>query len=108
MTNTKFQKEIPSCYVRFDYPDVKSWIINLKIINFLQIGAEVETSFRGQESVGTIGYQIQIPKAELVFRGMYTSKSDKSLSSHLEYQFLIRLHHDWTQNFLDLSLMTTN
>ncbi|XP_077290039.1 mitochondrial import receptor subunit TOM40 homolog 1-like [Arctopsyche grandis] len=39
----------------------------------LQIGAEVETSFRGQESVGTIGYQIQIPRAELVFRGMVDS-----------------------------------
>ncbi|KAL4706659.1 hypothetical protein ACJJTC_005044 [Scirpophaga incertulas] len=39
----------------------------------LQIVAEMETSFQGMESVGTIGYQVTIPKAELVFRGMVDS-----------------------------------
>ncbi|XP_053694809.1 mitochondrial import receptor subunit TOM40 homolog 1-like [Sabethes cyaneus] len=36
----------------------------------LQLGVEVETSFRMQESVATLGYQIDLPKSELVFRGM--------------------------------------
>ncbi|XP_043657682.1 mitochondrial import receptor subunit TOM40 homolog 1 [Drosophila teissieri] len=35
----------------------------------LQIGAEVETSLRMQESVATLAYQIDLPKADLVFRG---------------------------------------
>ncbi|CAG9569829.1 unnamed protein product [Danaus chrysippus] len=39
----------------------------------LQVVAEMETSFRGMESTGTIGYQVTIPKAELVFRGMVDS-----------------------------------
>ncbi|XP_055540429.1 mitochondrial import receptor subunit TOM40 homolog 1-like [Wyeomyia smithii] len=36
----------------------------------LQLGVEVETSFRMQESVASLGYQIDLPKSELVFRGM--------------------------------------
>jgi len=36
----------------------------------LQFGVEVETNFRVQEAVGTIGYQIDLPKADIVFRGM--------------------------------------
>lgn len=36
----------------------------------LQIGVELETSFRMQESTATIGYQVDLPKADLVFRGM--------------------------------------
>lgn len=39
----------------------------------LQIVAEIDTSFRGMESVGTIGYQVNIPKADLMFRGMVDS-----------------------------------
>ncbi|XP_026493567.1 mitochondrial import receptor subunit TOM40 homolog 1 [Vanessa tameamea] len=39
----------------------------------LQVVAEIDTSFRGMESVGTVGYQVTIPKAELVFRGMVDS-----------------------------------
>ncbi|XP_041983626.1 mitochondrial import receptor subunit TOM40 homolog 1-like [Aricia agestis] len=39
----------------------------------LQVVAEMETSFRGMESTGTIGYQVTIPKADLVFRGMVDS-----------------------------------
>ena len=35
----------------------------------LQIGVEVETSLRMQEAVATIGYQVDLPKADLVFRG---------------------------------------
>lgn len=35
----------------------------------LQIGVEVETSLRMQESMATIAYQIDLPKADLVFRG---------------------------------------
>ncbi|KAH8270715.1 hypothetical protein KR044_012248 [Drosophila immigrans] len=39
----------------------------------LQIGVEVETSLRMQESVATIAYQIDLPKADLVFRGSVDS-----------------------------------
>lgn len=39
----------------------------------LQVGVEVETSFRMQESVASIGYQVDLPKADLVFRGMVDS-----------------------------------
>ncbi|KAH8266802.1 mitochondrial import receptor subunit TOM40 homolog 1 [Drosophila bipectinata] len=35
----------------------------------LQIGVEVETSLRMQESVATLAYQIDLPKADLIFRG---------------------------------------
>jgi mitochondrial import receptor subunit TOM40 len=36
----------------------------------LQIGAEIETNFRMQEAVASVGYQVDLPKADLVFRGM--------------------------------------
>lgn len=36
----------------------------------LQLGVEVETNFRMQEAVATLGYQVDLPKQELVFRGM--------------------------------------
>lgn len=39
----------------------------------LQVGVEVETSLRMQESVAVIGYQVDLPKADLVFRGMIDS-----------------------------------
>lgn len=35
----------------------------------LQLGVELETNFRMQEAVASIGYQIDIPKADLVFKG---------------------------------------
>lgn len=35
----------------------------------LQFGVEVETSLRILESTATIGYQVDLPKADLVFRG---------------------------------------
>lgn len=35
----------------------------------LQIGVELETSLRMQESVATMGYQVDLPKADLIFRG---------------------------------------
>lgn len=36
----------------------------------LQIGVELETNLRMQEATATIGYQVDLPKADLVFRGM--------------------------------------
>lgn len=39
----------------------------------LQLGVEVDTNFRLQESVASIGYQIDLPKANMVFRGMLDS-----------------------------------
>ncbi|XP_037902743.1 mitochondrial import receptor subunit TOM40 homolog 1-like [Hermetia illucens] len=39
----------------------------------LQVGVEFETSFRLQESVASVGYQVDLPKADLVFRGMVDS-----------------------------------
>lgn len=38
----------------------------------LQIGVEVETSLRMMESTATIGYQVDLPKADLVFRGEFS------------------------------------
>ncbi|KAJ9591951.1 hypothetical protein L9F63_001553 [Diploptera punctata] len=39
----------------------------------LQLGVELETSFRMQESVASIGYQVDLPKADLCFKGMVDS-----------------------------------
>lgn len=39
----------------------------------LQLGVEVDTNFRMRESVASIGYQIDLPKANLVFRGSVDS-----------------------------------
>lgn len=36
----------------------------------LQLGCELETNFRMGESTATVGYQIDLPKADLVFKGM--------------------------------------
>lgn len=35
----------------------------------LQLAVELETNFRMQESVASIGYQVDLPKADLTFRG---------------------------------------
>ena len=35
----------------------------------LQLGVELETNFRVQDSVCTIGYQVDLPKADLCFKG---------------------------------------
>lgn len=35
----------------------------------LQVGVELESNFRLQESVASIGYQVDLPKNDLVFRG---------------------------------------
>uniref|UniRef100_A0A6M2DIG5 Putative translocase of outer mitochondrial membrane complex subunit tom40 n=1 Tax=Xenopsylla cheopis TaxID=163159 RepID=A0A6M2DIG5_XENCH len=39
----------------------------------LQLAVELETNFRMQESVASIGYQVDLPKADLTFRGMLDS-----------------------------------
>jgi len=39
----------------------------------LQFGVEVETSIRMLESTATFGYQVDLPKADLVFRGKRNS-----------------------------------
>lgn len=39
----------------------------------LQVGVDVETDFRLGDSVATIGYVLDLPKADLVFRGMVDS-----------------------------------
>ncbi|KAF6210233.1 hypothetical protein GE061_013337 [Apolygus lucorum] len=39
----------------------------------LQLGVELETNFRVQEAVASIGYQIDIPKADMIFKGMVDS-----------------------------------
>lgn len=35
----------------------------------LQIGVELEANHRMQESVASIGYQVDLPKSEVVFKG---------------------------------------
>ncbi|KAH8237019.1 hypothetical protein KR038_003022 [Drosophila bunnanda] len=39
----------------------------------LQLGVEVETNLRMQESTTTLAYQVDLPKADLVFRGSFDS-----------------------------------
>ncbi|KAL7286479.1 hypothetical protein TKK_0019423 [Trichogramma kaykai] len=39
----------------------------------LQVGAELEVNSRMQEAIGTIAYQVDLPKADLVFRGSIDS-----------------------------------
>lgn len=36
----------------------------------LQVGVELEINCRIQESTGAIAYQVDLPKADLIFRGM--------------------------------------
>jgi len=38
----------------------------------LQIGVELEGSLRTQECTATIGYQLELPKANMTFRGTLT------------------------------------
>lgn len=40
----------------------------------MQVGVELEINSRIQESTGTIAYQIDLPKADLVFRGTVAYK----------------------------------
>lgn len=35
----------------------------------LSLGVEFDTNFRMMESTATLGYQIEVPKADLVFKG---------------------------------------
>lgn len=35
----------------------------------LQLGVELETNFRSQESVASVGYQVELPKVDVCFRG---------------------------------------
>ncbi|PSN40781.1 hypothetical protein C0J52_07190 [Blattella germanica] len=51
----------------------------------LQIGVELETNFRVQESVATIGYQVDLPKADLCFRGKQQSCSRFYVLNFAEY-----------------------
>ena len=49
----------------------------------LQVGVELEGSLRSQECSATVGYQVDIPKANLVFRGTVCSdlKENDTFSS---------------------------
>jgi len=38
----------------------------------MQWGVEMEGSLRTQECTATVGYQIDLPKSNLIFRGLYT------------------------------------
>lgn len=57
----------------------------------LQIGVEVETSLRMQESVATIAYQIDLPKADLVFRGECRSRRSRRRRNLVNYLALFPL-----------------
>ncbi|KAI9589371.1 hypothetical protein GQX74_007540 [Glossina fuscipes] len=50
----------------------------------LQIGVELETSLRMQESVATMGYQVDLPKADLIFRGKCSFDSNWNVCGVLE------------------------
>lgn len=42
----------------------------------MQMGVELEGSLRTQECTATVGYQIDLPKSNLTFRGLYTLYTD--------------------------------
>lgn len=42
----------------------------LKASKQLQIGVELEANHRMQEAVASIGYQVDLPKSEVVFKGI--------------------------------------
>jgi len=44
-----------------------------RVTENMQMGVELETSLRNQESTGTIAYQIDIPKAGATFKGQFDS-----------------------------------
>ncbi|XP_005110647.1 mitochondrial import receptor subunit TOM40 homolog 1 [Aplysia californica] len=44
-----------------------------RVHEYLQVGVELETSLRMSESVGTVAYQIDIPKADVTFKGQVDS-----------------------------------
>lgn len=78
----------------------------------LQVGVEVETSLRMAESVATIGYQVELPKADLVFRGSFDSNwtvcgvLEKRLQP-LPFSFMLsgRLNHTKNQFRLGCGLV---
>lgn len=41
-----------------------------RVHEYLQVGVELETSIRMAESTATVAYQIDIPKADVTFRGL--------------------------------------
>lgn len=55
----------------------------------LQVGVELEINCRIQESTGAIAYQVDLPKADLIFRGMI---EHVAASFRLFILSLIRLH----------------
>lgn len=52
----------------------------------LQLGVELESNFRIQESTASLAYQIDLPKAECVFRGMVNS--DWTVAAVMEKRLL--------------------
>lgn len=45
-----------------------------KANNYVQVGVEMEASLKNFESITTFGYQMDIPKMNLLFKGMVTSE----------------------------------
>lgn len=44
----------------------------------LQIGVELEANPRMQEAVASIGYQVELPKSDVTFKGEFWSKNKRS------------------------------
>jgi len=57
-----------------------------KANDFVQVGVETEASLKNWESITTFGYQIDIPKMNLLFKGMLTS--DWTIGSSFEKRLL--------------------
>ena len=49
----------------------------------LQLGVELEGSLRTQECTTTIGYQLEIPTANLTFRGEFVACESGSFTIHI-------------------------
>lgn len=48
----------------------------------LQVGVELEANPRMQESVASIGYQVDLPKSDVVFKGVYHLKVKENRHMH--------------------------
>lgn len=79
----------------------------------LQLGVEFETNFRMQEASASIGYQVDIPKADLVFKGMVDTNwnvgatLDKKLSPPIPFTLTLSgmLNHQKNQFRLGLGFV---
>ena len=86
-----YQKGSENVQVKFLINDIHFLISSnfFIILIILKVGVEVETSLRAAESVATFGYQIDLPKANVVFRGKNLFHHSKNMILNLFFFYHI-------------------